>query len=117
MKYFGYPKCGTCRKALKWLKENDIELAKECDITEQPPSTTILKKALANGYTLKQLFNTSGVMYREMGLKDKVTDLTQAEALKLLSDNGRLVKRPIVVAGEKVTVGFKEGVFEETWGK
>jgi arsenate reductase len=115
MKLYGYMKCGTCRKAIKWLDAKEIEYD-FVDITLNPPKQTDLKKALAVGYVIKDLFNKSGGQYREMNMKHKLPLLSESDAVKLLAGNGYLVKRPICLDGDKVTVGFKEEVFEETWG-
>lgn len=115
MQFFGYKKCGTCRKAEKFLDEHNIEY-KFIDITEQAPSVAQLKKILKqDGMEMKKLFNTSGVMYRELGMKDKLSQMTEAEALELLSKNGKLVKRPIAIHGNHSTVGFKQETFEKVW--
>ena len=89
---------------------------KEIDITLKPPSRTVLKKAIA-AYGLKKLFNTSGMEYKEKKIKDKIGSMTENHALDLLSKNGRLVKRPIVVDGGRITVGFNEEKFKSTWLK
>lgn len=115
LQFYGYPKCSTCRKAEKTLKDKGLAL-KVFDITREPPSAALLQKALRSGYTLKQLYNTSGEMYRELGIKDKIAEMTEAEQLKLLSQNGKLIKRPIVISPDRVTVGFKEGDFLKAWG-
>jgi len=115
MKLYGYKKCGTCRKALKWLDEKGIAYD-FVDITQNPPKQTELKKALAAGYNIKELFNKSGGQYRELNMKHKLPLLSEDEATKLLANNGYLVKRPICLEGDRVTVGFKEEVFETTWG-
>ncbi len=115
MRYYGYAKCGTARKALKWLEAKQIKLDAILDITQTPPRVEELEKALAAGYTLKQLFNTSGVLYRQMHMKDKLPGLSQEEALILLSQNGKLVKRPFMIEKNTVTVGFNESHFEKCW--
>lgn len=114
MKLYGYMKCGTCRKAIKWLDAHGVGYD-FIDITQNPPKQAELKKALAAGYDIKDLFNKSGGQYRELNMKDKLPKMSQAEALKLLAGNGYLVKRPICIDGASVTVGFKEDVFEEVW--
>lgn len=111
---YGYDKCSTCKNAETFLKLKQHTF-KKIDITQTAPSLSILKQALSQGYTLKDLFNTSGVQYRELGMKDKIKSLSETEALKLLSQNGRLVKRPIVTDGQKITVGFKPEVFNTIW--
>ncbi len=115
MKLYGYKKCDTCRKAMKWLDAQGLDYA-FIDITQQPPKQAELKKALAAGYEIKDLFNKSGGQYRELSMKDKLPTMSQSEALKLLAGNGYLVKRPICLDGDLVTVGFKADVFEEVWG-
>ncbi|RNF39452.1 arsenate reductase family protein [Planococcus salinus] len=113
--YYAYPKCGTCRKAKKWLEENGVAF-NEVHIAENPPSKTELKKIhQTSGLELKKFFNTSGMKYRELGLKDKLPEMTDEEKLELLSSDGMLIKRPIAFDGEKVTVGFKEADYENTW--
>lgn len=113
---YGYMKCDTCRKAIKWLDANGIDHA-FIDITADPPSAKRLRAILKGGrYTLRQLFNTSGVLYREMRIKDRLPDMTEAEAISLLAANGKLIKRPIVTDGERFTVGFKPEEFENVWG-
>ena len=103
-----YPKCGTCRKAVKWLEENGIEYNYR-DIKEKNPKKTELKRWYkASGLPLKKFFNTSGMLYREMGLKDKLADM-----IELLASDGLLVKRPILLSGENVLVGFKEAEWQE----
>ena len=114
MKVYGYKNCDSCRKAMKWLEAQGHAFA-FVDITLTPPTKAELGQALAAGYDLKDLFNKAGGQYRELNMKEKLPTLTQDEALELLTGNGYLVKRPIVIAGDKVTVGFKEDVFEEAW--
>ena len=115
MKLYGYKKCGTCRNAIKWLDAQGIAYD-FVDVTQKPPTQAELKRALAAGYGIKDLFNKSGGQYRELNMKDRLPTMGQAEALKLLSDNGYLVKRPVAIDGDRVTVGFKADVFEQTWG-
>lgn len=114
--FYWYPKCGTCRKAKKWLDEKEIEY-EAIHIVENPPSRAELEDLYKkSGLELKKFFNTSGKKYRELGLKDKVKTASEAELLDLLASDGMLLKRPIITDGEKVTVGFKEELFAETWG-
>ncbi len=114
IQFFGYDKCSTCRKAEKILTSRKKTFTK-IDITLSAPSKTVLKSALAAGYTLSDLFNKSGVLYREMNMKAKIKSLTEVRALELLSQNGRLVKRPIVTDGKRITVGLKEESFLKMW--
>ena len=115
MKLFSYNKCGTCQKAIKDLEAKNIDFD-VIDITEKPPSKKILKSAIkAKG--LKKLFNTSGVQYRELKIKNKLKSMTEADAIDLLASNGRLIKRPIAVDKDKITVGFDADEYKQVWGK
>ena len=108
-----YPKCTTCRKAKKYLEENNIEFI-DRHIAEENPSKDELKAWIEkSNLPINKFFNTSGVLYREMQLKDKVKVLPEDELLDILSSNGMLVKRPIVVTDDSVLVGFKEAEWDE----
>lgn len=114
--FYWYPKCSTCVKAKKWLKDHDISV-EEVHIVEENPSKEVLKNLYqTSGLELKKFFNTSGMKYRELGLKDKIGTASEDELLEILASDGMLVKRPIVTNGEKVTLGFNENQFEEVWG-
>ncbi|QPJ64880.1 MAG: arsenate reductase family protein [Candidatus Nitrohelix vancouverensis] len=113
MKFYGYNKCGTCRKAKKFLEEQGVSFT-EYDITETPPPKSALKRAIKER-GIKKLFNTSGVQYKELKMKDKVGSMSEAEALEILSTNGRLVKRPIAFDSDSVTVGFNEDEYRSVW--
>lgn len=107
-----YAKCGTCQKAIKWLKANHIEVEIR-DIIEQNPQIDELQKWLIlSGLPVKKFFNTSGVRYKELNLKAVIPNSSQEELLALLASEGKLVKRPILVAGDTVLVGFKEEQYE-----
>ncbi|MCI5886150.1 MAG: arsenate reductase family protein [Clostridiales bacterium] len=113
MVFICYPKCTTCRKAKKWLDDNSIEY-EERSIAEDNPTYGELKRWYAqSGLDLRKFFNTSGKLYREMNLKDKLADMTEEEQLRLLSSDGMLVKRPIAVKEDTVLVGFKETEWAE----
>jgi arsenate reductase (glutaredoxin) len=113
---YQYPQCGTCRNAVKWLKEHGAEL-ELVNVFEQPPGTEVLTDLIEkSGLELKKWFNTSGEVYKEMQLKDKLPKMTREEQIELLSSNGRLIKRPVVTDGTRVTVGFKPEKYEEVWG-
>lgn len=113
--YYGYPKCGTCRKAKKWLETNSLEFV-DNNIVENPPTKEELQRMIGNSdLDIKKFFNVSGMKYRELNLKDKLPEMTDDEKIELLSTDGMLIKRPIVTDGSKVTVGFKEDQFEEVW--
>lgn len=108
MLFIHYPKCTTCKKAKKWLDDHGVEYA-ERHIVEQNPTYEELKEWHAkSGLPLKRFFNTSGLLYKEMQLKDKLPEMSEEEQLELLATNGMLVKRPIVVDENSVLVGFKE---------
>ena len=113
MNFICYPKCSTCQKAKKWLDEKNIQYT-ERHIVEDNPSYDELKEWYwKSGLPLKRFFNTSGILYKEMQLKDKLNAMNEDEQLKLLATNGMLVKRPILVDDEVVLVGFKE----KEWGE
>ena len=113
MQFICYPKCSTCQKAKKWLDENKIAYT-ERHIVEANPSAEELKTWYErSGLPLKKFFNTSGMLYKEMKLKDKLPEMSEEEQIKLLATNGMLVKRPLVVDEDKVLVGFKEAEWKE----
>lgn len=113
--FYWYPKCGTCRNAKKWLDNTGISY-EEVHIVENPPSRAELEQLyLKSGLDIKKFFNTSGMKYRELGLKDKVKTASPDELLDILATDGMLIKRPLLTDGEKVTVGFKEEDYKETW--
>ncbi len=114
--FIQYPKCTTCKKALKYLKDHGIEI-EDRHIVENNPTAEELKEWLdKSGLPIKKFFNTSGVLYKEMQLKDKVGQMTEEEALALLSTNGMLVKRPLLITENQVLVGFKEAEYEKLKG-
>jgi len=113
--FYWYPKCGTCRKAKKWLDNHKIKY-EEIHIVENPPSSEEIEKIYKNSHMdLKKFFNTSGNKYRDLGLKDKFGSLTEKERLDILASDGMLIKRPLVTDGQKVTLGFKEEELKKTW--
>lgn len=113
MLFICYPKCSTCQKAKKWLEGYHIDYS-ERHIVEDNPTYEELKDWFdKSGLPLKRFFNTSGMLYKEMKLKDKLPDMSEEEQLNLLSTNGMLVKRPIIVDGDTVLTGFKEAEWEE----
>lgn len=113
MQFICYPKCSTCKKARKWLETNHLEFT-ERHIVEENPSYEELKEWYAeSGLLLKKFFNTSGMLYKEMRLKDKLPTMSEEEQLKLLATNGMLVKRPLIVNGNIILTGFKEAEWEK----
>lgn len=108
-----YPKCSTCRKAVAWLEESGIEFDYR-DIKLKNPDEEELKKFHALSHVpLKKFFNTSGLIYRESGLKDRINDMSEEAMYELLSTDGMLVKRPILVTDKYVLIGFKENEWKE----
>ena len=106
--FLEYPKCSTCRKAKKYLEENGVEFI-DRHIVETNPTAEELKEWIAkSGLPVKKFFNTSGKLYKEMGLKDKLASMSDEEQIELLASNGMLVKRPLIIEEGRVLVGFKE---------
>ena len=115
IKFIQYPKCTSCKKAQKWLDEQGIQY-ENIHIVESTPTKEQLESFYkASGLPLKKFFNTSGNKYKELGLKDKLATMTEDEQLALLASDGMLIKRPIVTDGNKLTLGFKESDFLESW--
>lgn len=108
-----YRKCSTCLKALKWLEENQVTFTERPIVEENPSYEELQAWYKMSGLPLKKFFNTSGLLYKELYLKDKLPTMTEEEQLKLLATNGKLVKRPLVVGEDLVLVGFKENEWEE----
>lgn len=107
MLFIGYPKCTTSQKAKKWLDDNGIKYI-ERDIKEDNPTYNEIKEWYQkSGLPLRRFFNTSGLLYKSMGLREKLGTISEEEQLRLLSTDGMLIKRPIVVKGDTVFVGFK----------
>lgn len=110
---YQYPKCSTCRKALKWLEMKGIEFEAVHIVEQSPDAETLLDLINRSGLAAKSFFNTSGKRYRELGLKDRVASLSAGEAAELLAGDGMLIKRPLLVKGDTVLVGFREAQWEE----
>lgn len=113
MLFIEYPKCTTCKKAKKWLDENRISYTHRHIKEDNPSAAEIKEWYVKSGLPLKRFFNTSGNLYKEMGLKDKLSELSEEEQIELLASDGMLVKRPIIVTDNKVLVGFKESEWQE----
>lgn len=103
-----YSKCGTCRKALKWLDDNAIDHSSRPIKEDNPTKEELTSWLLKSKLPIKKFFNTSGKLYKENNMKDKVNVLTTEELIEILSSDGMMVKRPILLAGDRVLVGFKE---------
>lgn len=112
MLFVNYPKCSTCKKARKFLEEKGVAF-EDRDIKEQNPTADELKEWIAkSGFPAKKFFNTSGMLYRQMELKDKIPNMSEQEMIELLATDGMLVKRPILVSEDKVLVGFRQAEWE-----
>ena len=116
MLFLEYPKCSTCKKAKNWLESNGVEF-EDRHIVENNPTAEELKAWYEkSGLPLKKFFNTSGLLYKEMKLKDKLPAMSEEEQLQLLATNGMLVKRPLLIDGDTVLIGFKEAEWSEKLG-
>ena len=113
LKFICYPKCTTCQRAKKWLDENSVKYELRDIKSENPTLEELTQWYQKSGLVLKKFFNTSGILYKSLDLKTKLNDMTEEEMLKLLSTDGMLVKRPILVSENFVLVGFKQPEWEE----
>ena len=113
MLFVYYPKCSTCRKAKKWLEENNIEFEERHIIDDNTTYEELKEWYEKSGLALNRFFNTSGMKYRELKLKDKRPEMSEDEQLKLLATDGMLVKRPVIVSDDVVLTGFKVKEWEE----
>lgn len=111
MIFLHYPACGTCQKAKKWLTEQKHDFTLRHIVDEAPTADELKAWVAQSGAPLKKFFNTSGLVYKELGLKDKLPTMSEEEQIALLASNGKLVKRPLLVGEGRVLVGFKA----ETW--
>ena len=114
---YGYPPCSTCKKAANWLRDNGVDFTYVHIVEATPTADELGTLWETSGVPLKKFFNTSGQVYRNEGIKDRLPNLSEAEQLELLSSNGMLLKRPIVTDGQKTTVGFSEKSFTDVWGE
>ena len=113
MLFIEYPPCTTCKKAKKWLQDHELDFTARHIKEENPTAGELDAWQEKSGLELKKFFNTSGMRYRELELKDKLPAMSREEQLRLLSSDGMLVKRPILVTGDTVLVGFKEKDWEK----
>ena len=113
MKVLVYRKCSTCQKALKWLEAHGISFEERAMVEERPTFEELKEWYEKSGLPLKKFFNTSGNLYKQMNLKDKLKEMSEEEQLKLLATDGMLVKRPLVVGEDFVLTGFREKEWEE----
>ena len=116
MTFYWYPKCGTCRNAKKWLEANNIDFEAVHIVRDTPSKEELLQLIEKSGLEPKKFFNTSGKKYRELNMKEKIKDASVEEMAEYLASDGMLIKRPIAVMGDQVTVGFKEDEYEAVWG-
>ena len=114
MLFLEYPICSTCKKAKKWLDEQGISYEDRHIIEDNPTAEELKDWHERSGLPLKRFFNTSGMKYRELGLKDKLPEMSEEEQYELLATDGMLVKRPLVVGDDFVLIGFKEALWKET---
>ena len=116
IKFYGYKRCSTSKKAQKWLDDHGVKYEFQ-DLVEQPPRKEDLIKWMTKYQDrgLRYFFNTSGQHYRQQKLKDKIPDMTIEEAAEMMSKDGKLIKRPLVVGDDHLTCGFRENIYEETW--
>ena len=112
-KLYCYPRCTTCKKAVKWLEENGIDYEYKHIVEETPSKEDIKKYYKESGLPLKRFFNTSGNVYKELNLKEKLAEMSEDEQFELLASNGMVLKRPLLVGKDFVLVGFKEAEWVE----
>ena len=108
-----YPKCSTCQKAKKWLEANDVEFVSRHIVEENPKADELVFWIKRSGLPVKKFFNTSGLVYKELKLSEKLPAMSEEEQIALLATNGKLVKRPLVVTDSFVLVGFKPDEWEK----
>ena len=109
-----YPKCGTCRKAAKWLAQHGVDVEARDIVADRPTAGELARWQAASGRPVQKFFNTSGLLYKELGLKDKLPALSHGALVVLLASHGKLVKRPVLVLPDRVLVGFREEEWSET---
>lgn len=115
--FVNYPKCSTCQKAKKWLEENNIEFESRHIVENNPKKEELKIWSSLSGEPIQKFFNTSGILYREMNLKEKRNTASEEELLEILSTNGMLVKRPLLITENTVLIGFKPAKWAEYFNK
>lgn len=115
MLFIEYPKCTTCKKAKKWLDDNGFSYTDRHIVENNPTADEIREWHQKSGLELKKFFNTSGLLYKSMNLKDKLPTMSDEEKYELLASNGMLVKRPVLVDGDRVLLGFKAEKWEDSF--
>ncbi len=111
--FIEYPKCSTCKKAKKWLEENNIEFVDRNIVTDTPTKEELSKWIERNGQDIKKWFNTSGLKYKELNLKNKLVSMSDKEKIELLASDGMLIKRPLLISDKGIFIGFKEEKWNE----
>ena len=111
--FLEYPKCTTCKKAKAWLEGNSVAFDDRHIVENNPTAEELKAWCEKSGLPLKKFFNTSGLLYKELKLKDKLPEMTEEEQIELLATNGMLVKRPLIIGEDFVLVGFKEAEWEK----
>lgn len=111
--FIEYPKCSTCKKAKKWLEENNIEFTSRNIVTQTPTAQELNEWIKNSGQDIKKWFNTSGIKYKELNLKEKLSTMSNEEKIELLASDGMLIKRPLLISDKGILIGFKE----EMWNK
>ena len=115
--FIEYPKCSTCQKAKKWLDENNIEYVDRNIVTETPTKDELKKWIPKSGLDVRKFFNTSGMKYRELNIKEKIKDMSEDEIYELLASDGMLIKRPLFISDTLILKGFKEKEWEQIKGE
>ena len=111
--FIEYPKCSTCKKAKKWLEDNNVEFVDRNIVEERPNSQELTKWIKESNEDIKRWFNTSGLKYKELNLKEKLLTMDESEKIELLASDGMLVKRPLLVTDKGIFIGFKEDKWKE----
>lgn len=116
MLFIEYPKCSTCRKAKQWLEERGVEFTDRNIREENPTKEELTGWVRRSGLPLKRFFNTSGLLYKELHLKDRLVQMTEEEQLELLASDGMLVRRPLLIAENRILIGFQKEEWEKAFG-
>lgn len=111
--FIEYPKCSTCKNAKKWLEENNIDFVDRNIVTDTPTQEELSKWIERSGQDIKKWFNTSGLKYKELNLKDRLVSMSDKEKIKLLASDGMLIKRPLLISDKGIFIGFKEEKWQE----
>lgn len=111
--FIEYPKCSTCKKAKKWLEDNNIEFIDRNIVTEVPSISELTEWIESSKKEIKKWFNTSGLKYKELNLKDKLSTMSDKEKIELLASDGMLIKRPLIISDKGIFIGFKEDSWKE----